>query len=151
MSLFNFLLHQGAKALGDMVTDAIVNGQTDQQEKEDNRTFDGKLSEVLQKLGPDYEIRRDISPKELEQEAGQQIYPRGGNYCEPDKITYEISVGGQRVLLINLWRSYEHYKHTANRKIREYCGTHNIRMLDFFDYLPNRADYMEERIQKQLG
>lgn len=119
------------------------------RKEEDDREFSIKLPEVIQKIG-EYEIRRNISPDELEQEAGRQIYTRGGVYCKPENISYGIYKDGQRLLLINSWWGYEVYKHKANRQIREYCDTHNIKVLDFFEYLPNRMNYMEERIREQL-
>ena len=115
----------------------------------DDRSFDQKLQEILQKLG-EYEVRRNVSPDELEQEAGREIYTRGGCYAKPDNLSYVLYRNGQRVLVINLWWNYESYKHVANREIKDYCTSNGIKVLDFFNYLPNEADYMEERICAQL-
>lgn len=183
MGLFDKLLNQGTKALGNMVSDALMNdtgevgktlrnvksainslgeladtakttGTVTKQEvpacdTEDSRSFDEKLKVILDNAGA-YDVRRDISPDELEQEAGSQIYTRHGGWSKPNVITYGIYKEGQRVLFINLWTEYKYYAHKANRQVREYCDTHGIKVLDFFDYMPNEFAYMEERVRGQL-
>lgn len=186
MGLFDKLLSQGTKALGNAVSDALKNDQSElgqalrsvksavntainvsepvketttstsqnkavilEDDEDEYGDFDAKLNKILQKIG-DYEVRRDISPDELEQEAGQQIYTRGGVYCAPENISYGIYKDGQRLLLIQLWHYYGAYKRVANRQIKKYCDTNEIKMLEFFAYLPNRNSYMEERIRAQL-
>lgn len=116
---------------------------------EDDRSFDAKFRDVMDKLGT-YEIRTNIHPDELEQEAGVQIYTRSGCYAKPDEFSYVLYKDGQRVLIVNLWWGYEVYKHAANREIRKYCDNRGIKVLDFFEYLPNEVDYMEERIRAAL-
>lgn len=145
MGLFDRLLNKGAKALGDMVSDKIsdvVNGDSD-------KSFDEKLQTILQNAG-NYKIKEYISPDTLEQEFGQEIYTRGGGRCEPEDITYGIYQGGNRVLFIRFWDSYNEYAHVANREIKNFCDANNVKMLDFFEYLPNEEDYMEQRIREQL-
>lgn len=118
-------------------------------EEEDEREFDEKLAEILPELGA-YEVRREVSPDELEQEAGHEIYTRERRCKRPDDFTYVLYQNGERVLIINLWSSHVTYKHLANCDVREYCRSNGIKMLDFFDYLPNEADYMRQRISAQL-
>lgn len=118
-------------------------------EEEDEREFDEKLAEILPELG-EYEVRRGVSPDELEQEAGHEIYTRECRRREPNNFTYVLYQNGERVLIINFWSDYETYAHYANRDIREYCRSNGIKMLDFFEYLPNREDYMRQRISAQL-
>lgn len=177
MGLLDSLLKTGmraarnavADAVSDVVSDAVsgamsgaMSGAVTDARKEnstptvpvestecDDRSFDQKLQEILQKLG-EYEVRRNVSPDELEQEAGREIYTRGGCYAKPDNLSYVLYRDGQRVLVINLWWSYESYRHVANREIKNYCTSNGIKVLDFFNYLPNEADYMEERICAQL-
>lgn len=117
--------------------------------EEDDRSFDEKFREVIGKMGT-YEIRTNIHPDELEQETGVQIYTRSGCYAEPNELSYVLYKDGQRVLIVNLWWVYEDYKHAANRQIRSFCDKRGIKVLDFFDYLPNEVDYMEERIRAAL-
>jgi len=164
MGLFDNILKSGVKAVAskaveaamDVVNDAIkAAGQegsgktTFTQSTEDNRSFDEKMNAVLENLGG-YEVRKNISPDTLEQEAGVKIYTRGGCYCKPDNFTYVLYQDGQRVLIVNLWDNHQFYKHFANREIREYCAGNGIKMLDFFDYLPNEFTYMEQRIREEL-
>lgn len=161
MGLFDSLLKTGIRAVSNAVADAVSDAVTDalkgdsnptvssEKTREDNRSFDQKLQAILQNLG-EYEVRKNISPSELEQEAGREIYTRGGCYAKPDHLSYVLYKDGQRVLVINLWRDYESYKHVANRQIKDYCTNNGLKVLDFFDYLPNEADYMEERIRTQL-
>lgn len=164
MGLFDKLLKSGvaavaskaAEAAMDVVNDAIkAAGQesdsktTLTQSAQEGGSFDAKLASVLKKIG-EYEVRKDISPDILEQESGAQIYTRGGCYCKPNNFTYSLYQDGKRVLIINLWDFYQDYKHFANREIREYCAGNGIKMLDFFDYLPNEIGYMEQRISEAL-
>lgn len=178
MGLFDKLLNQGAKTLGNMVSDALLNDQGElgetlrsvksavdsaagsgvnrtsshtsvSQKQQDNRSFEQKLNTILELAGT-YEVRKGISPDELEREAGAEMYTRGRGFAGPSNFTYGIYNCGRRVLLINLWQDYGEYRRTANRQIKNYCDTHHIKMLDFFDYLPNEADYMEERIRAKL-
>ena len=46
---------------------------------------------------------------------------------------------------------YEYYDHTANRQIKKFCDQNGVKMLDFFNYLPNDYDYMEQRIRNTIG
>lgn len=178
MGLFDKLLKSGMRAVGDAVADAVSEAvseavrdktgtsnwrdnhtqsaenvyqpvQTAADEDKDWRSFDEKLQSILPELG-DYEVRRNVSPDELEQEAGHEIYSRLTNCKSPDNFTYVLYQNGARVLIINLWDDYTIYTHKANRDIHYYCVGNGIKMLDFFDYLPNRADYMRERIRTQL-
>lgn len=161
MGLLNSLLKTGMRAVNNAVADAVSDAVSDalrgnttsassaKNTECDNRSFQQKLQAVLRNIG-EFEVRSNISPDELEQEAGMSIYTRGGCYARPDALSYVLYQNGQRVLVINLWWDYASYKHVANREIRRYCDNNGIKVLDFFDYLPNEADYMEERIRTQL-
>jgi len=164
MGLFDSLLKAGVRAVTSKAVDAAFDAVVDAvkgdnqsgnskttftQSTEDNRSFDEKINAVLENLGT-YEIRKDISPDTLEQEAGVSIYTRGGCYAKPDNFTYTFYKEGQRVLIVNLWDDYQTYKHMANREIKDYCGRNGITVLDFFDYLPNEFGYMEQRIREAL-
>lgn len=113
------------------------------------KSFEEKLQKILQNAG-DYELRQGISPNEIEQEFGQEIYTRGGCYCEPENITFGIYQGDNRILLIRLWWNYQDYNRTANRQIKGFCDANGVKMLDFFEYLPNEEGYMDQRIREQL-
>lgn len=135
MGLFDKLLNKRIRVFGNAASD--------------KRSFEEKLQVVLQNTG-DYELRKNILPDTLEQEFGQEIYTRGGNRCNPDKITYGIYQGGNRFLLIRLWDFYSDYARAANRQIKDFCANNHVKMLDFFNYLPNEEAYMEQRIREQL-
>ena len=113
------------------------------------KSFEEKLQTILENAG-NYEVRKNISPDELETEYGQQIYIRGGCYSAPELITYGIYRDGYRVLYVRLWDTYREYNHAANRQIKQFCDGNGIKMLDFFDYLPNEEGYMDQRIREQL-
>lgn len=115
----------------------------------DNRSFDEKFSQIILSLG--YELERNVSPDRLEQEFGLEIYKRGGNRCAPDSFTYMVCQNGNRVAYVRLWDYYTDYNHVANRDIWDFCHSNNICCLDFFDYLPNEYDYMEQRIRSALS
>lgn len=121
-----------------------------QEDTYDDRPFAEKLPEVLKKIG-DFEVQKNISPDVIEQEAGFELYPRGGCYRLPKDISYAIYKDGQRVLFINVYDSYQVYTHMANRKIKDYCDQNGTPMMDFFEYMPNELGYMEDRIRKAIG
>ncbi len=118
--------------------------------EDDGREFFQKLPEVMEKIG-DFEIRKNISPAELEAKAGRELYKRGGCYREPEDIAYGIYKDGECVLYINTWWDYTTYKRVANRALKNYCDQSDVPMLEFFEKLPNSVEYMEERIRKALG
>ena len=180
MGFLDKLLNKGAQALGDVVSDKlseVVHGDNEigdavrsvtsavssmtnaggndtwggRTQEYDNRSFDEKLTKVIEEAG-NYEIRRNIALSELEQELGVDVYVHGRShcYCEPDDISYGIYREGRRVLLIRLWDFYGQYNHAANREVWNCCKDHQVKILDFYDYLPNEEGYMAERIRKEL-
>lgn len=172
MGFFDKLLKNGLKAIGDAVSDAVSdvvsdalkdnfgvgNKETEQEntvthtarEVVAEKSFEQKLTEVLANIGA-YDIRKGIAPEELEKEAGKAIYTRGGCYALPDAFSYAVYQGEARVAYINNWETYETYKHFANREIKSYCENNGIKVIDFFDYLPNEIGYMENRLRGLLA
>lgn len=112
-------------------------------------TFDEKLKGIVEKLG--YNLLQDISIADLENKAGQEIYTRGRGGYDPQDISYAICEGGQEILYIRYWEFYNEYNRSANREVKAYCDSNGIKMLDFFDHLPNEEDYMSKRIQNTLS
>ncbi|MBQ8923565.1 MAG: hypothetical protein IJ053_02105 [Lachnospiraceae bacterium] len=112
-------------------------------------SFKDKLTNIISGLG--YDIESNISPAVIESFAGREIYTRGGNYAAPDNISYGIVSNGATILYIRLWKDYSVYDHAANRQIKTYCDRNGIKMLDFFDYLPNEIGYMTDRIKQTLA
>ncbi len=180
MGFLDKLINRGAQALGDVVSDklsGVVHGDNEigdavrsvtsavssmtntgsndtwggRTEAYDNRSFEEKLTQVIGEAG-NYEIRQNIALAQLEQEFGEDMYVHGRSncYCKPDDISYGIYQDGKRVLLIRLWPYYELYNHAANREVWKYCREHQIRILDFYDYLPNEESYMADRIRREL-
>ena len=163
MGLLDRLINRGAQALGDMVSDKlseIVNGDNEigtvEQRTVEQRTrkkcsFDEKLMKILSEAGS-YEVKKNVSPEQLENELGREIYVHGRPqyYCKPDNISYGICQNGIQVLLIRNWLTYQDYNHAANREILAFCRQNDIKILDFFEYLPNEEEYMAERIRQQL-
>lgn len=139
MGLFDKLFNKGAKTLSGREVSSY----------EPEKSFDEKLVSIIQNAGS-YELRRNISPDELEKEFGREVYTRGNRYCNPDNITYAVYEGGNRILYIRLWETYQDYSHVTNREILKFCRENGVKMLDFFDYLPNEEYYMVERIKEQL-
>ena len=114
------------------------------QAQADARPFDEKLQEVVMALGGSAVVP-DISPDLLEARIGRQLYPRGGKYRLPQDFTYAVVLNG-RTIYIRLWKTYQEYNHIANRNIRSFCDSNGIKVLDFFEYLPNGVGYMKQRI-----
>ena len=119
------------------------------QAESDARPFDEKLKEVLAGLG-NVSVQEFVPVDEVETPAGKQIYTRGGNRCAPEAFSYKLMLNGKFVY-IRLWKYYSSYNHSANREIKEYCDKSGIKVLDFFEYLPNGVNYMRERIGSALN
>lgn len=160
MGFFDKLM-KGAQILGEIASE-VSNGQKSAETPAQapayapaqtpayatEKSFEEKLQAILQNAG-NYELRRNLSPDDLEQELGQEIYNRKG--CKrPENITYGVYESGNRILLIRLWEDYAVYDHRANRQIKEFCDANGIKMLDFFEYLPNEESYMDQRIRANL-
>jgi len=168
MGFLDKLLKNGLKVIGDVVSDAVAdtlkesfNVEKKEAESEnliknsakkvvEEKSFEQKLNEVLTNIGT-YEIHKNIAPDELEKEAGKEIYTRGGCYALPEAFSYAVYRGGARVAYINNWETYAAYKHYANREIKSYCESNGIKVIDFFDYLPNEIGYMEDRLRGLLA
>ena len=110
-----------------------------------NKTFEQKIYEIIGEAGA-YEIEKNISCEVLERELGHQIFERGSCRLPADNISYGIFMGGVNVLYIRFWISYGDYDRSANRDVRKFFDDNNIKVLDFFDYLPNDYEYMKDRI-----
>ncbi len=120
----------------------------ERQATQDARPFDVKLHDVTSAL-PGCQVDLNIAPDYLEAQAGRQIYARGGNRCLPQDFNYILTYNGKSVI-IRLWKKYTEYDHAANRAIRTYCEMNGIRILDFFDYLPNGVNYIRQRVVEAL-
>lgn len=169
MGFLDRLVKNGLKAIENAVSDAVSDTVKDtlkshfgvdgnEAEKTaapaakplvNEKSFEQKLNEVLTNIGS-YDIRKNVTPDELEREAGKAIYTRGGCYALPDAFSYAVYQGETRVAYINNWETYEAYKHFANREIKSYCESNGIKVIDFFDYLPNEIGYMEDRLRGLL-
>ena len=114
------------------------------------KSFDQKLREFVARSG-EYELGGRLTVQELEQEFGKEIYTRATGRCAPENITYTIYQGQERRLLIRLWENSNVYQHAANREIRRFCEENGVKLLDFFDYMPNEEEYMSERLTQALG
>lgn len=152
MGLFDRLLNHTARVLGNAVLDAVQEAGSGNQARSsapvDSRSFESKLTDILQGAGS-YELRKKISTEELEQQYGQ-IWTRKKGHALPEAISYAVCANGAPVLYIRLWEDYGCYSRVANREIKQFCDNYGVKMLDFFAYLPNRADYMAERITANL-
>lgn len=115
-----------------------------------NKSFHEKLNGILLYEGNTCEMRQSIPAEELEAQFAQSIFTRSGGRCAPNAISYGIYKNGAPVLYIRLWDSYADYNHTANRQVKAFCDSRGIKMLDFFNYLPNEESYMAERIRTNL-
>ena len=179
MGLFDKLLKKGLQAVTEAVSDAVTDtikenfGQSETQvytqsetaapagnrpvvsestvsAYDDNRSFDMKFLQIMQSI-EGYEVIRNYSPEAFEAEVGIPLYPKNGCYAEPDNFTYVLLKNGERKGMVNLWYSYEDYKHKANRMLKEYCVSNGLKVVDFFDYMPNEYEYMKERIYKEFA
>ena len=123
--------------------------QLNEQYESDTRAFDDKLKEILAEIAG-VQVSEFVPVDEIEMQAGKNIYTRGGGRCAPEAFSYKLSAGG-RTVYIRLWKYYGVYNHSANREVKEYCDKNGIKVLDFFEYLPNGTGYMRERITSALN
>lgn len=158
-------LFDSIKKFAQSVTDSVAEVTADTSEKEDTdfkdvkhldeqaaadaRPFDVKFREVVAAY-QGCQVDQNIPPDFLEAQAGRQIYQRGGNRCLPDPFTYVITYNGKSVY-VRFWKRYEDYDHVANRAIRMHCDLNGIKVLDFFDRLPNGVNYIRMRIDEALA
>lgn len=146
-------LIKGAQIIGEIASEVsnakeTSAGTTQAAPYVPEKSFEEKIKAALHKVG-DYELRSNISPDDLEQEFGKEIYSHKG--CKrPENITYGVYQDGNRILLIRLWMDYGLYNRQANRQIKEFCDKNHVKMLDFFAYLPNEESYMDQRIRASL-
>ncbi len=122
--------------------------QLEQQYQWDSRSFDDKMNEILRAY-TDIAVDREVPAEAFEQQAGCMIWARGGNRCMPEPFSYRIRRNGKECY-VRLWKRYETYDHAANRRIRAYCDSNGIPVVDFFEYLPNGLEYMRGRIAAAL-
>lgn len=114
-----------------------------------SESFDEKLTNVLKNAGI-YDVKYNIPAEELEVSLGQTIFSRGGSYQAPQPISYGIYKDGRPLLYIRLFYDYGVYRRTANREIKRFCDANQVKMLDFFDYMPNETSYIEGRLMPYL-
>lgn len=157
MGFFDRLLNNTAKALGNMVIDAVQEaadgngGNRSQNTVNSSRgslSFESKLSTAVQNAGS-YTLKKNLPVEMLEQEYGS-IWTRGNGYGAPNAISYVVYAEERPVLYVRFWSDYNIYNHKANREIKSFCDSRGIKMLDFFGHLPNRQDYITERITSNL-
>lgn len=146
MGFFDKLI-KGVQTLGEMAAEEKT-AEGPKASHVPEKSFEEKLQTALSRAGS-YELRSNISPEELEQEFGQEIFTRKG--CKrPENITYGVYQNGDRILLVRLWSDYARYAHRANWQIKDFCENRGIKMLDFFEYLPNEENYVDQRIRANL-
>lgn len=153
MGFLDRLLNNTAKALGNMAIDAVQeaaggNGAGGRKSSGNSLSFESKLSIAVQNAGA-YTLKKNLPVEALEQEYGS-IWTRGNGYGAPNAISYVVYAEERPVLYIRFWQDYNIYNHKANREIKRFCDSRGIKMLDFFGHLPNRQDYITERIASNL-
>ena len=111
--------------------------------------FEDKVQAAIATDGT-YELEKDLSISQLENELGREVYTRKNGTASPDNISFVIRSEGNPVLYIRYWKAYQKYNHAANREIKGFCDNNGIKMLDFFAYLPNEDGYVADRIQSAL-
>lgn len=167
MGLFDKLLSRGAQVLGDAVSDAVsgkvsevMNGDNEignamrsmkdnTRAKNDNRSFDEKLRQILENAGIT-SVRTNVSVDDVSAERGCQLYTLQPGCRKPSAISYVIYRDEQPVMFIRAWMDYSEYNRLCNRQIIDNCKVAGIQLQDYFLYLPNEYSYMEERVGNGL-
>lgn len=116
----------------------------------DDASFDRKIEEAVSQM-PSCSLKEKMSIDDFEKALGCQIYTRGRSQNTPADIDYVVSKNGTDILYIRLWSTYNEYCRVSNREITDYCKNNGIKMVDFFEYLPNRYNYIKSRIEKTIN
>lgn len=114
----------------------------------DSLSFESKLSLAVQNAGT-FTLKKNLPVEALEQQYGA-VWTRGNGYGAPNAISYVVYAEERPVLYIRFWQDYNIYNHKANREVKRFCDDHGIKMLDFFGHLPNRQEYITERLASCL-
>jgi len=118
-------------------------------------TFDEKINKIMDENGGQingYELKRNIALEEAEAICGREIYTRRVEkyYREPQDMSYAIYKDGTLKVYIRLWEAYTAYNCVVNREVLANCNKYGVKVIDFFDYMPNEYNYMKERIENYI-
>ncbi len=123
---------------------------SEEKSEYDDFDFDMKIKKAVEDISG-CELKGKISGEEFEKRMGCQVYKRGNSHAAPSDISYVVAKDGEDVLYIRFWYGYTPYDRSANREIRKYCELNGVKLLDFFDNLPNRYYYIKDRIEKTIA
>ncbi|MBR0137645.1 MAG: hypothetical protein IJM15_04480 [Erysipelotrichaceae bacterium] len=145
-------LTEGAEKLKEQFGDFDLGELVSEKKKEDEKTYGGvnyfeveddgrpveeKLEECLSKNFPEYDVDKDVSPREL---GGI------GNFMN---YSYVISKDGEIKLIIMLIGKTTS-QHREYRWSKEFAEVHKYQFINFIRHFPNAPEYIEARLHKYL-
>lgn len=140
-----------ADAMGDMSGQTILNGKpvsntTEKRKKsgkespkEQERGLRQRLENVIMEEWSGYELRMEVSPSEVD--AAEKAR----------KLSYALYQGGQLKAVMMVLTDRNHYRRSDVVKVADACRSRNIPYMNFMSYLPNRREYISERLKKEIA
>ena len=145
-------LTEGAEKLKEQFGDLNLGELVSEAKKEDQKAYGGvnyfeveddgrpveeKLEECLRVHFPEYDVDKDVSPREL------------GGTGRFMNYSYVISKSGEIKLIIMLIGKTTS-QHREYRWSREFAQAHNYQFINFITHFPNAPEYIEARLHKYL-
>lgn len=98
-----------------------------------------RLEGVIAQEWSDYELRREVPTAEIGAEAGAR------------DISYGLYQDGKLRAVMMVLTNRNHYKRSDVLKVDEACRRNNIPYMNFMAHLPNRTDYISERLRNNIA
>lgn len=96
------------------------------------------LEKNFEELFPEYEVRKNVPASQLNAEAGAENY------------SYGLFRNGQPKAMIMILMQSNDYRLARIRKAQAACQTQGIPYMNFMYYLPNREDYVANRLRSTI-
>ena len=96
------------------------------------------LEKNFEELFPEYEVRKNVPASQLNAEAGAENY------------SYGLFRNGQPKAMIMILIQSNDYRLARIRKAQAACQTQGIPYMNFMYYLPNREDYVANRLRSTI-
>ena len=96
------------------------------------------LEKNFEELFPEYEVRKNVPASQLNAEAGAENY------------SYGLFRNGQPKAMIMILMQSNDYRLARIRKAQAACQTQGIPYMNFMYHLPNREDYVANRLRSTI-
>ena len=108
------------------------------KDKDGERGLRERLEEVLNREWYGYELRREIAARELGAQPGARAY------------SYGLYQNGEPKAMIMILNNRNHYCRKDVVLAREACEEKGIPYMNFMSHLPNRTEYISQRLRDNI-